>query len=191
MCYHINMIEQASSNLAANLKELRQSRRMSQVQLSKIAGIPRPTLANLESGSSNPTLSVLMRLAGALQVLIEELIAPPRSSGRHYRAAELPTRSRDRVVVRRLLPDPIPGLDIERLFIPTGATMVGVPHTRGTREYLTCESGTVHLTASGEQWVVEAGDVVVFRGDQRHAYRNIGHTPAVAYTVVMLAPGPG
>ena len=31
----------------------------------------------------------------------------------------------------------------------------------------------------------------VFRGDQRHAYRNIGQGPAVAYSVVMLAPGPG
>jgi len=185
------MMDHAASNLASNIKDLRNSRRLSQAQLSKIAGIPRPTLANLESGSANPTLSVLIRLASALQVLIEELIAPPRASGRHYSAAELPTRSRDRVELRKLLPNPIPGLDIERLFIPPGATMVGVPHTRGTREYLTCESGTVHLTASGEQWTLEAGDVVIFRGDQRHAYRNIGQMPAVAYSVVMLAPGPG
>lgn len=187
----MTMIDQAASNLAANIKELRRSRRISQAQLSKIAGIPRPTLANLESGSSNPTLSVLMRLASALQVLIEELIVPPRASGRHYSASDLPSRSKDRVEVRKLLPDPIPGLDIERLLIPAGATMVGIPHTRGTREYLTCESGTVHLTASGEQWVLEPGDVLIFRGDQRHAYRNIGHSPAVAYSVVMLAPGPG
>jgi transcriptional regulator with XRE-family HTH domain len=185
------MIEQASSNLAANIKELRRARRMSQAQLSKVAGIPRPTLANLESGSANPTLGVLMRLASALQVLIEELIAPPRSTGRHYPAADLPSRRRDRVEIRKLLPEPIPGLDIERLSIPPGATMIGIPHTRGTREYLTCETGIIHLTASGEQWTLEAGDVVVFRGDQRHAYRNLGQAPAVAFSVVMLAPGPG
>jgi transcriptional regulator with XRE-family HTH domain len=185
------MIDHASSNLAANVKELRRARRMSQAQLSRIAGIPRPTLANLESGSSNPTLAVLMRLASALQVLIEELIAPPRASGRQYRAEDLPTRTRDRVEVRKLLPDPIPGLDIERLHIPSGATMVGIPHTRGTREYLTCEAGTLKLTASGKAWVLNPGDVVVFRGDQRHAYHNPGAEQAVAYSVVMLAPGPG
>ncbi len=164
---------------------------MSQAQLARIAGIPRPTLANLESGSSNPTLSVMMRLASALQVLIEELIAPPRASGRLYRAEDLPARTRDRVEVRKLLPDPIPGLDIERLQIPPGATMIGIPHTRGTREYLTCEAGTLHLSASGERWVLGPGDVMVFRGDQRHAYHNPGGAQTVAYSVVMLAPGPG
>ena len=114
-----------------------------------------------------------------------------RSTGRHYPAADLPSRRRDRVEIRKLLPEPIPGLDIERLSIPPGATMIGIPHTRGTREYLTCETGIIHLTASGEQWTLEAGDVVVFRGDQRHAYRNLGQAPAVAFSVVMLAPGPG
>ena len=34
----------------------------------------------------------------------------------------------------------------------------------------------------------EPGDVVVFRGDQRHTYRNPGRIPAIAYSVVALAP---
>jgi hypothetical protein len=29
---------------------------------------------------------------------------------------------------------------------------------------------------------------VVFRGDQRHSYRNPGARPAVGYSVVLLAP---
>lgn len=33
-----------------------------------------------------------------------------------------------------------------------------------------------------------AYDVVVFRGDQKHAYRNPGRTKAIAYSVVALAP---
>jgi len=35
---------------------------------------------------------------------------------------------------------------------------------------------------------LEPGDVVVFRGDQRHSYRNPGRSKAVAYSVVALAP---
>jgi XRE family transcriptional regulator, regulator of sulfur utilization len=30
--------------------------------------------------------------------------------------------------------------------------------------------------------------VVVFRGDQRHSYTNVGRKPAVGYSVVMLKP---
>jgi quercetin dioxygenase-like cupin family protein len=66
--------------------------------------------------------------------------------------------------------------------------MTGVPHMPGTREYLTCESGQIRLAVAGEQWTLESGDVVVFRGDQRHSYSNPGAREAVGYSVVLLAP---
>jgi quercetin dioxygenase-like cupin family protein len=66
--------------------------------------------------------------------------------------------------------------------------MPGIPHTPGTREYLTCESGQIELSAAGERWQLAPGDVVVFRGDQRHGYRNLGATTAVAYSVVAFSP---
>ena len=73
-------------------------------------------------------------------------------------------------------------------FRPGGAFR-GVPHTPGTREYLACESGALELWASGEKYELTAGDVVVFRGDQNHSYRNPTRSRAVAYSVVVLAPG--
>jgi quercetin dioxygenase-like cupin family protein len=65
--------------------------------------------------------------------------------------------------------------------------MSGVPHLPGTREYLTCEVGEIELAAAGERWRLAAGDVVVFRGDQKHGYRNLGRRRAVAYSVIALA----
>jgi quercetin dioxygenase-like cupin family protein len=123
-----------------------------------------------------------------MQISIEELIGPPRSTGTHYPAAVLRQRLRGKVRIRSLLPEKIPGMEIERLELPVGAHMTGVPHTPGTREYLTCERGSVQLAASGETWVLGPGDVVVFRGDQRHSYRSAGKETAVAYSVVILAP---
>src|SRR6266404_4937901 len=58
----------------------------------------------------------------------------------------------------------------------------------GTREYLACEAGTIVLAAAGERWTLRAGDVVVFRGDQRHSYANPGTVIAVGYSVVLLVP---
>jgi quercetin dioxygenase-like cupin family protein len=65
--------------------------------------------------------------------------------------------------------------------------MTGVPHTPGTREYLTCETGEILLVASGEKFALAAGDVAVFRGDQKHSYANPGARVAVGYSVVVLA----
>ena len=89
--------------------------------------------------------------------------------------------------MRDLLPEKLPCAEIGRLELPPGTSFVGVPHTAGTREYLTCESGRLALVTAGETFELTPGDVVVFRGDQRHSYRNPGRVPAVGYSIVLLA----
>jgi transcriptional regulator with XRE-family HTH domain len=177
------------SRLAKNLKQLREARGFTQQQMAKLSGVPRATWANLESGSGNPTLSVLHRAAQSLQVTIEELISMPRASTQFYEGAKLPVRVQGTARVRKLLPDSIPGMEIDRLELPPQGRMTGVPHTPGTREYLTCESGSLTLVVGGQRWELKPGDVIVFQGDQRHSYLNPGAVPAVGYSVVVLVAG--
>lgn len=181
-----------ATNLGSNVRRLREARGLSQQQMAKLADLPRPTWASLESGSANPTLAVLLRVAGALQVSIEELIGPPRTAARLYAANEVRVRKRQGASLRPLLPESLPGLDISRMELAPGGMLAGIPHTAGTREYLTCISGRIELSASGERWELGPGDVLVFRGDQRHGYRNLdARQPAVAISVVCFAPGGG
>lgn len=177
-----------ADHLAANVRAIRAARGLSQQQIARLAGVPRATWSHLESGTANPTLHVLCRVADALQVRLDELLAAPRSPVRHLRAAELPVRARGPVSVRKLLPEPLPGLDLERLTLAAGARMTGVPHAPGTREYLACERGQVELFVAGDGFRLEAGDVVVFRGDQRHGYHNPGASTSVAYSAIAFAP---
>ena len=174
--------------LAANLRQLREARGLTQAQAAKLAGLPRPTWTTLESGSANPTLGVLVRAASALHLSLEELVGPPRETGRIYRAESLRQRRRGATSVRDLLPEKIAGMELERLELPRGAVMNGIPHTPGTREYLACERGRIELSTDGQAFALEAGDVVVFHGDHRHAYRNAGAETAVGYSVVVMAP---
>jgi transcriptional regulator with XRE-family HTH domain len=181
------MDAEVPARLAANIAQLREVRGLTQQQMAKVAGVPRATWAHLESGDANPTLAVLNRAAAALQVSIEELIRAPRPAVKHFPARAVPVRMRGDVAVRKLLPDPIPGMEIDRMELPPGAKLVGIPHVPGTTEYLTCERGSIVLVAAGESWTLAQGDVVVFRGDQRHSYANPGDRPAVGYSVVVLA----
>jgi len=177
-----------AGRLGANLKQLREARSLTQEQMAKLAGVPRATWGNLESGAANPTLAVLYRVAQALQVPLEELIATPRAACQRYPAGTLPERERGTGVrVRKLLPDPIPGMEIDRMELKAGARMTGIPHTPGTREYLMCEEGAIELVAAGERYTLAAGDVVSFRGDQRHSYSNPGKVRVVGYSVVVIA----
>jgi XRE family transcriptional regulator, regulator of sulfur utilization len=180
--------DESPLNLGKNVRQLRQARRLSQQQAAATAGLPRPTWANLESGSSNPTLGVLLKVAGVLQVSLEELISPPKAECRFFTAGELKTQRRGAASIRKILPDSIPGCELDRIEIPAGAHFVGVPHRPGTREYLTCETGKLRLVAGGESWELGPGDVVVFRGDQRHSYLNPGSAKAIGYSIVLLTP---
>ena len=175
-------------NLAANLRRLREARNASQQQMAELSGLPRATWASLESGAANPTLIVLSKAANALQVSIEELISATRAEVEHIRAADVKIRRRQGAKIRPLVPEVLPGLESSRLEIEPGGRMAGVPHKAGTREYLTCESGRIELIAAGKHWLLEAGDMLVFRGDQRHSYRNPDtRRGAVAISVVLFA----
>lgn len=188
--YRTDPMDDTAANLAANLRRLREARGLSQQQVARLAGIPRPTWGSLESGGANPTLAVLRRAAAALQVSIEELIGPPRTAARFFPAGEVPVRRRQGAALRALLPESIPGLDIARMELAPGGHLGGIPHTPGTREYLSCEQGRIELVASGERFELGPGDAVVFRGDQRHSYRNLdARRAAVAISVVCFAPG--
>jgi transcriptional regulator with XRE-family HTH domain len=183
------MAELISTHIAKNVKELRQSRNLTQAQLAKVSGIPRPTWANLESGNANPTVAIMLKVAGAFQVPLEELISAPRANVKLYPADSVPKRQRNGVMIRKLLPDALKGVDFERMEFSGNAHIVGIPHRAGTREYLTCESGQIELTVGGELFKLTAGDVVVFRGDQRHSYRNLGERIAVGYSAVVIQSG--
>jgi transcriptional regulator with XRE-family HTH domain len=181
------MPETISVRLARNVRQLREARGVTQQQMARLAEIPRATWGHMESGAANPTLAVLDRVASALQVPLEELTAAPRALGRLYPKSGLKSRRQGDGEIRQLLPDPIPGMLIDRMELPPRGRVTGVPHMPGTREYLTCESGELVLTVAGEAWRLRPGDVLVFRGDQRHSYANPGATLAVGYSVVVLA----
>jgi transcriptional regulator with XRE-family HTH domain len=183
------MEEAVARYIAQNVKQLRQSRNLTQHQLSRISGVPRPTWSNLESGAANPTIAVLVKVAAALQVPMEELISPPKAAAKLYPAESIPKQKRGGVLIRKLLPDHLQGLELDRMELSPGSQMAGVPHRTGSREYLACESGRVELTVAGESYELSPGDVVVFRGDQKHSYANAGSKTAVAYSAVVLGPG--
>jgi transcriptional regulator with XRE-family HTH domain len=179
------------ANLAHNLKEIRELRGLTQAQLASLSEVPRSTVANIESGASNPTLSVLAKLASALHLSLEELLARPRARCQLFPPGSLKENEyarSGRVRLRHLLPHPIPGMAIERMTLDPGARLVGSPHAVGTQEFLFCESGEISLWVSGEAFELETGAVAAFAGDQRHTYRNPGRKLAVGFSVVSLAP---
>ena len=179
----------AASHLARNLASLRHTRSLTQDALAKSASVPRSTIANLESGAGNPSLVVLVKVANALAVPIDELLASPRARVRHWPAAEVAARSKGRgVQVRALVPEPIPDGVLEVMDFEPAAVMGGTPHLPGTREFFTCLTGRVNLTVAGDRHELAEGEVLAFPGNQPHSYQNADAlAPARGVSIVILA----
>ncbi len=63
------------SKIAENLKKLKKEHRLSQSDLCKKADLAYHTVAKIENGATpDPRISTIIKLAGALQVPIDELV---------------------------------------------------------------------------------------------------------------------
>lgn len=131
-----------------------------------------------------------MLVAVALEVSLEELLAEPRVKSAFVASAQIPVRERASGLVRifKLLPDPIPGMEIDRMEIKPGGRMIGTPHLARTKEYLTCIEGCVQVAVAGTNYQLAAGDVLAFPGDLAHSYYNPGLNLTVAVSVVVISP---
>ena len=177
-----------AKNLADNIKQLREQRGYTQQHSARLSAIPRATWANIEGGGGNPTLTVLSKIATALQVSIEELVSPPKAQVEFFSAGFGSIRNFKGGSFRPLIPETITGLEISRVELNPGAHVTGVPHTNGTREYLSCELGRIQLSLAGKIWTLKKGEALAFRGDQKHAYTNPDkNNRCIAFSVVCFA----
>ncbi|MBN2191521.1 MAG: helix-turn-helix transcriptional regulator [Polyangiaceae bacterium] len=181
-------MDHASINLAANVRRLREERGLTQRQLAELSGVPRPTLAHIESGEANPTLHVLVKVAAALSSPIEGLIGNPRATVRKYSRESLPERTRNGVTVRDLVPDAVPGLAIDRTELPAGTQVRVVSRGPGTRQFITCERGSLDVAVGDECWVLGPGDLIVAGGEAGYRAVNSGRGTAVLFAVAAPAP---
>lgn len=181
--------DETAAHLARNLVSLRHVRGLTQQSLAQAAGVPRSTVSNLESGVGNPSLTVLVKVASALDAPIDELLSAPRAKVRKWRASDLSSRNRGRgVATRPLIPEPVPDEIMEVMDFAPGAAMGGTPHLPGTREFFSCLEGVVTIFVAGESYELAPGEVLAFPGNVRHSYRNPDSTRAArGVSVVVLA----
>lgn len=182
--------ESLSKNLADRIVDLRMRRGLTQADLAKLADVPRSTIANLESGTGNPSLINLAKISSALNTSIEMMLTSPVALCKKIPADQVKSISRSggEVTIVKLLPDPVPGMEIDKIELNPGAKMRGIPHAAGTKEYLHCLQGEIAIVVAGETYQISKGDVLAFPGEIHHSYENIGKAKAIGLSVVAIAP---
>lgn len=174
--------------ISEGIKRLRSQHKLTQTKLAKLAGIPRATLANMENEQSNPSITLAVKVAQALGVSVDDLISKQSIHVTKVSRKDMPVIHLDNGNFSSTRTSPIntQNLHINDIKMKPGCFSKGVPHPEGSHELFLCIEGCASVEVQGEEYTVEAGDLIYFHGHLPHCYANRSLKPVHAVAVVFM-----
>ena len=138
--------------VAANVRAARQKKQLSLDAASRLTGVSRSMLGQIERGEVNPTVSVLDRLATGYQIpLVQFLEAPPEPLTVIRNQSLTRERSGNGSAFRyTIAQQTAASLRLERLEILPGGSLETAPDPGCAALYLTVYRGAASIQAAGE-----------------------------------------
>lgn len=168
-------LESALAAVGPRLRELRQQRDITLTQLTEITGISVSTLSRLESGTRKPTLELLLPLAEAYQVALDELVDAPDTGDPRVRARPIRRGGRTYVPLTRRPGGP---QAFKQILPPGPPTWDRELQTHEGYEWLYVLSGRVRLLLGDHDLMLTPGEAAEFDTRIPHAVLNPDPVPA-------------
>ncbi|MGW5851023.1 helix-turn-helix domain-containing protein [Streptomyces sp. NPDC055254] len=144
--------------VAPRLRRLRARRGLTLAALSETTGISRSTLSRLESGRRRPCLELLLPLAAAYGVRLDELVGAPEAGDPRVRMAPRPLASGGTAVPLTGTPSP---LQAYKMLIPDRGAEPSL-RTHEGYEWLYVLDGRLRLVLAGHDLVLGPGEAAEF-----------------------------
>jgi transcriptional regulator with XRE-family HTH domain len=167
------------SNLGALIRQERQKRKLTLVQVSEKARLSPAFLSLVERGMATPSLGSLAGIAFALNVPVSMVVHVSSTAGAVTRAQQRQQFGVEASGLRyERLSTVFPGqhMDAVIIHVPPGYGAETISHVG--EEWLYVLTGELELTIDGEAVRLGPGDTCHFRGDTPHSYSNRRKSPA-------------
>jgi transcriptional regulator with XRE-family HTH domain len=158
------------------LRALRRSHGITLAQLGETTGISLSTLSRLESGQRKPTLELLLPLAKAYGVQLDELVGAPATGDPRIHPQPFTRHGQTFIPLTRYLG----GLHAYKQILPARqADADARPEQRVHEgyEWLYVLSGRLHLALGEHDLVLTAGEAAEFDTRTPHGFGNAGTQP--------------
>ncbi|EID55555.1 helix-turn-helix domain-containing protein [Saccharomonospora xinjiangensis] len=162
-------IDATLDQIGPRLRRVREKRNVSLTELSRRTGVSKSTLSRLETGHRRPSLELLLPIAAALAVPLDEIVAAP--SIVDPRMPQKPRRAQGRVIVplSRTQGEP----KAYKLTIPA-RECEPFPRTHTGYEWLYVLSGRLRLVLGDYDVVLGPGEVAEFDTQHPHWFGSTG-----------------
>jgi XRE family transcriptional regulator, regulator of sulfur utilization len=162
--------------VADALRTLRKERDLSLDQLALASGVSRAALSQIESARTNPTLSVLWKVAAGLKVPFQALLGTSDADqSRLVRAGDaLALRTADGRTESRLLSPsgPADRIEVYELRFQPRGILRSDPHGAGAAETVILLTGSLRIMFGSEAHDLSPGDTLFFHANVAHTYEN-------------------
>ena len=186
MAMSISPEMRVSRSLAEAVRRFRAVRSWTLDDLAARSGVSRRLVVQIEQGEANPSISTLLRLAGALEVTLTDLVAHQETTTIGVRApSEAIELWQGSAGGRALLEVSRGPLELWSWTLQPGESHVSDAHHSGALELVKVRRGTLVLEVGDESVQVKSGHSAWFDASRQHAYRNATTTPAT-FTLVVL-----
>lgn len=160
------------AEVGPRLRRIRKERGATLAGLSATTGISVSTLSRLESGLRKPSLELLLPIARAHRVALDELVGAPAVDDPRVRAKPIVRHGRTYLPLTRQ-PG---GLQAFKVIVPEGS-QEPEPRTHEGYEWLYVLSGRLRVVLGEHDVVMEAGEAAEFDTRVPHWFGSTGEGP--------------
>lgn len=178
----------SAAELGQRVRALRRSRGWTLDVCAIRSGVSRRTIVNVEKGTANAGLGVLVKLSTAFGVSLASLVESSAQNATHHTPMTLwdgNSGGTGRLVVSTEAPDVV---ELWQWRMYPGEQHSSEPHSVGTRELLYVHSGSVRIVVASRHHVLGPSDAFTFDGAQDHSYSCEGAEPT-HFTLTVYQPG--
>lgn len=177
--------------IAANLKKIREEKKLSLDRLSELTGISKSMLAQIERGKSNPTITTLSKIAYGLKIQITTLITTQKANTIVMDKNNINPLEEDNGKYRLYPFFPYEDgrcFELYTLEIEKGGYLRCDAHIEGTQEFLTVFQGNITIEVDNEKYIIGTDQSIRFKADKPHIYYNSGDNLLKANLIVYRHP---
>lgn len=180
-------MEQVSLKIGERLREVRNTRQLTLDEASKLTGVSKPMLGQIERGQSVPTINVLWKISTGLKIPLSFFC---RQQEADYAVAGLDeqtviTEEDGGMRAYPLFPfDPVRNVEVFYIELDAGVAHPSLPHVAGVEEYIFLVQGTLDMVVGGREVALLEKQSLRFRADLAHTYQNVSDKTCAAYDVI-------
>ena len=170
------------------LKDIRNKRKLSLDEVTKLTGVSKAMLGQIERGQSNPTVSTLWKIATGLKVSFSLFIDENQDDLKVIDQNDISPIIEDnnRMKLYPIFPfDANKGFEIFTIELEPDCNHISTPHNDGVEEYIIVTEGQIEININDKKFILKNGNSIRFMANSPHSYKNISQERSVFQNIIL------